>query len=170
MSGRHDGRRPPRTPSAGMPSTSGPAARPPDASAGKDLSERDLGRRRALAAWGWVNEAEQLAKRDRYGTLARKLPSYLQVSGLGQTLAFLYGRGFARGKPDEQSAEGLLLKQIGAYLQDFCKRPRVVDPMETLLSLRPAEYRAATRELVAIAEWLKRFAEGRLGEEDEGQA
>jgi CRISPR-associated protein Cmr5 len=118
---------------------------------------------RAQAAWTWVGEAEALG--DRYGTLAAKLPSLLQVSGLGQTLAFLYARGYDRGKPDERKPHGLLVKQLGGYVQDYCKRPKG-DPMETLLSLTPTEYRAATKELMAIAEWLKRFAEGRLGKDE----
>lgn len=122
-------------------------------------SDRLLGRRRAGRAWEWVNQAEDL--REKYTILARKLPGMLQVSGLGQTLAYLYGKGYKGGKQNEAEPEGRLLKQLTGYLREMLKRS-TEDPMETLLSLSPAEYRLATREVAAVAEWLKRFAEGKI--------
>jgi CRISPR type III-B/RAMP module-associated protein Cmr5 len=86
----------------------------------------------------------------------------LQVSGLGQTLAYLYGKGYEGGRPNFAKAEGRLLDQLGEYLRETQKRPPDRDPMDTLLSLNAAEYRDATREIAAVAEWLKRFAEGQL--------
>jgi len=136
----------------------------PTAKASGPAPERDLGQRRARAAWRWVEEGLPLG--EKYGILTQKLSSYLQVSGLGQTFAFLYGRGYDRGFPMNGSAHGLLLKQLGEYLKEYTKRSRP-DPMENLLSLTPAEYRAVTQELMAVAEWLKRFAEGRLGGDTE---
>lgn len=125
--------------------------------------ERNLGRRRAQKAWDWVKQAKNLG--EGYATLARKLPSMLQVSGLGQTLAYLYGKGYEGGRANLGKAEGRLLDQLGGYLQETQKRPQGGDPMETLLSLTPAEYRASTREIAAVVEWLKRFAEGQLAKE-----
>lgn len=122
-------------------------------------AERSLGRRRAQRAWEWVNQAKSV--REGYTTLARKLPSMLQVSGLGQTLAYLYGKGYERGRPNEGKPEGMLLKQLGGYLRETQKRT-TEDPMEMLLSFSAAEYRDATRQVAAVAEWLKRFTEGQL--------
>jgi CRISPR-associated protein Cmr5 len=123
--------------------------------------------RPALLAWQWVSDAEHHAKPARYETLARKLPSMLQVSGLGQTLAFLYSKGYEAGRPKNDKAEALLFQQLGGYLIEVSKRSQRPDQaMEALLSLNPGEYRAVTRKLSEIAEWLKRFAEGRLSEEE----
>jgi CRISPR-associated protein Cmr5 len=120
--------------------------------------ERNLGRRRARHAWDWVAQAQGLG--DKYTTLARKLPNMLQTSGLGQTLAFLYGKGCKDGRPNLGKAEGRLLDQLHRYLGETQKRT-TADPMELLLSLSSTEYRTATREIAAVAEWLKRFAEGK---------
>ncbi len=114
----------------------------------------------ATLAWRWVMAAKASPKPARYGTLARKLPSMLQVSGLGQTLAFLYSKGYGNGRPEEK-AEALLFKHLGERLREVSKRSQN-DFMEVLLSLSPEEYRAATRQLAEVAEWLKRFAEGNL--------
>lgn len=132
----------------------------------KDAPSRgqDRGQKRAAYAWNCVSEVEKAGSKigDRYGTLARKLPGRLQVSGLGQTLAFL----FARAKGAGGSAEGLLLKHLGEHLKREFNRRADETPMETVLMLSPAQYRHGTRELMALAEWLKRFAEGKLGQED----
>lgn len=122
--------------------------------------ERDLGRRRAKRAWAWVEEAKKKKQGEGYANLAKKLPSMLQGSGLGQTLAYLYGKGFEKGKP-KQNAEGVLLVQLSDYVKELQKRAHE-DPMDVLLSLDAAEYRSATREMMKITEWLKRFAEGQL--------
>jgi CRISPR type III-B/RAMP module-associated protein Cmr5 len=112
--------------------------------------------RRASTAFTWVQAAKRNPKSTDYLTLTRKLPSYLQMSGLGQTLAFLYGKG-------RSSAEGLLASQIGEYLQSRFARSQP-DLMQLLLTLTPTEYRLATQELLALADWLKRMAAGQLGD------
>lgn len=121
---------------------------------------RDAARERARTAWQWVDEAVKRPYSDMYGTLARKLSSYLQVSGLGQTMAFLYSK--ARG--EDGGAHGLLFEQLARHLA----RGRTTErrDMAVILNLGPAEYRRATAETMAIALWLKRFAEGRLGEKE----
>jgi len=124
--------------------------------------ERNLGRRRAQKAWDWVKQAKNVG--EDYAVLARKLPSMLQVSGLGQTLAYLYSKGYEGGRPSLGKAEGRLLDQLGGHLRETQKRTQD-DPMEILLSLGPAEYRAATREIAEVASWLKRFADGQLAKE-----
>lgn len=136
-----------------------------------------LARTRALTAWRWIEVAEQTAKRakdehkveqfkNRYGTLARKLPSLLQVSGLGQTLAFLFSKGGAK----QDDANGLLFSQLAEHLRGRFPPPedkKGLDFMVLVMEYSAADYRSATREAAAVAEWLKRFAEGRLGTEDE---
>lgn len=149
MSANGTAQRPPKpipTPAAGAAPPAAPTSR-----------ARDLAREHARRAWEWVDEA---AKRpdlsDTYGTLARKLASYLQVSGLGQTMAFLYSKG------SSASAHRLLFGQLAGQLT----RGRGGDrrDMQDILDLEPGAYRRATGDAMALALWLKRFAEGRLGE------
>jgi len=65
----------------------------PDVSSQKS---RDRGRDRALWAWKQVAKIKRSGVEGSYANLARKLPSMLQVSGLGQTLAFLAAKGEVR--------------------------------------------------------------------------
>lgn len=156
--------RPQSVPASGAGESSQAAASSAGASKGVHL-----GRARAKIAWGWV---EQVLSRfsgesgdkaqKRYGTLARKLPALLQVSGLGQTLAFL----FAKSRQGE-SAEGLLFSQFAGHLRDRLQLRPEGDFMYAVLDLTPAAYRAATQEALAVADWLKRFAEGRLASEED---
>lgn len=129
----------------------------------------ELGRERARVAWDWVDTAIHTLRgdRSRYGTLARKLPSLLQTSGLGQTLAFL----FAKAGGNAKKAEGLLFEQLTTHLRKRLGRPPATGQsldlgMQLVLDLEPAEYRRATAEAFAAAEWLKRFVEGRIEDED----
>lgn len=133
----------------------------------------DVQDERAQWAWKQVAVAADLPKISaRYGTLTRKLPSYLQVNGLGQTLAFLYSK---RRDTKGRTGDGLLLVQLGLRLAKEVSGSRSlteaeVDPdpapvMAWLVGLTPDGYRRASHEARCVAEWLKRFAEGRLEEE-----
>jgi CRISPR-associated protein Cmr5 len=137
----------------------------------------------ARAEWAWrVTESiPSTGKgRSRYGTVARKLPSYLQTNGLGQTLAFLYSKAEAGNPkatvPAKETGDGLMLLHLGAWLQG--KRPppapqegasktlnlmvNANDVMRWLTSLDAEAYRAASHEARECALWLRRFAEGRI--------
>lgn len=137
----------------------------PQASGARDAAPRDQEQRRASAAWTYVGEArEKLNDKgtDRYLTLARKLPAYLQVSGLGQTLAFLYAKGSKQGRFVENSPEGVLCSQLHRYLAKWLDRSEDQPLMALITGLEPGDYRRATWELLALAPWIKRLAEGAL--------
>lgn len=131
-------------------------------------------RRTERAQWAW-NAVEVVAKemsqtkKSEYKSIVRKLPSLIQVSGLGQTLAFLYSR---RGK-QAKTAHGTLLWQLSKRLlpstrQTTDNRRQATDNvMSYLVNMEPDAYRYATRKIMSDAEWLKRFAEGRLTESEQ---
>ncbi len=137
----------------------------PPATPAPTVARGMLGQVRAKSAWDMITEAK--GKGDRYTTLVRKLPSYLQGSGLGQTFAFLHSKGagkqdsaeglHSKGAGKQDSAEGLLLRQLGKYLARYLRLPEVREQMELVLNLDPADYRRATQELMSLAEWMKRF-------------
>ena len=123
------------------------------------------GKSNERAEWAWKKVAEVAkkpnAQQKRYGTLARKLPAMLHNSGLGQTVAFLYSK-----KTDStgKTGDGLLLD----HLVERAKRVVHLanDPVGGIFALKTTQYRLLTNELNETAQWLKRFAEGRLGEEE----
>jgi CRISPR type III-B/RAMP module-associated protein Cmr5 len=99
-----------------------------------------------------AGEVDQLAQRAENLEELRKLPAHVQASGLGQTIAFYL-------KKNPRVAEALVRGlQVG--------RQQQTDALQYLRHLMgqatAAEYRKATRQALAYASWLKRFAEAAL--------
>ncbi len=93
----------------------------------------------------------------KYGTLVRKMPSYILTNGLGQTLAFLKARG--RSEPD--SEHEILYEQLSGWLRE---RLSINDDILgwIIQHADSRQYRYATMETLAFLQWLKRFAEAIL--------
>lgn len=132
--------------------------RPPQSPAGSDRNGsqgrsrgQTLDQQRAKIAWGWAEEARKNlgSAAERYENLARKLPGYIKTSGLGQTMAFL----FSKSKGSDKAPEGLLFRQMLERLAPGEKN----QSMDGVVNLTAVGYRQATREALAMAEWLRRF-------------
>lgn len=93
----------------------------------------------------------------KYGSLVRKVPSYIITNGLGQTLAFLRAKG--KGEPDNEHEilYGQLSEWVGGQLG--VKNDLLDWIVNTATS---QQYRLATMEALAFLQWLKRFAEAEL--------
>ncbi len=115
------------------------------------VKPRDLDRCRAQAAW---KATQEIAATDKeYGSLAREMPTLIQVNGLAQTLAFLK----AKNKPHHQ--------KIFQHLSDWvCQQLRLGQGnlLEHILGMDSQLYRRATAESLAFLQWLKRFAESKI--------
>lgn len=108
---------------------------------------------RAQWAWDAVQGAKNL-RGDRYLTLARKLPTYLQTHGMGQTLAFLFSN--ANNPSDAKLLDDLDRRIRAVHNSQY---PHIV---EVVIKMTPSRYRQVSQELSTSAIWLKRFAEGVL--------
>ncbi|EKQ67333.1 CRISPR type III-B/RAMP module-associated protein Cmr5 [Leptolyngbyaceae cyanobacterium JSC-12] len=137
---------PPKTPSTNQPSSSTQPASPSSTS----VKPRDLDRRRAEAAWKDIQGINATDK--EYGSLAREMPTLIQVNGLAQTLAFLK----AKNKTHHQN--------IFKHLSDWvCQQLGLQgDLLERVLEMDSQLYRRATAESLAFLQWLKRFAEAKI--------
>jgi CRISPR-associated protein Cmr5 len=93
----------------------------------------------------------------KYGSVVRKLPSYILANGLGQTLAFLKAKG--EGRPGDEHE--VLYQHLAEWLQ---KQLHIGgDLLEWLANTATSQqYRLATMEALALLQWLKRFAEAEL--------
>lgn len=76
----------------------------------------------------------------------RKLPSHIQTSGLAQTLLF-YGKG------NDVKIAGPLCEHLGL------RGGNVAEAVQGLVAGGADRLRLKTREAMAAAQWLKRFAE-----------
>lgn len=127
--------------------------------------QRTVEQQRAAQAWNYVTNLPGRYDANKYGTLARKLPSSIQANGLGQTLAFLLAK--AKGKDDEHQA---IYNHLSAWvmLKLGQKDDAQYKLLEWIITQPSSTYRRAATEAMAFAHWLKRFAEAQgLGETEE---
>lgn len=125
-----------------------------------------LDQQRAKFAYEAVSKFKGKEDAKKYETLAKNLGAQVLQNGLGQTVAFLMSK--AKGNPD--SVHGALLGQVTAWLTT--ERKILALPaagirtteqlMNVLLSASRNHWRRAENETVALATWLKRFAEALL--------
>ncbi len=114
------------------------------------------------ARWAWEAVSNVDVDDGDYLTQARKLPARLLTSGLGQTMAFLHAKAKGQVIDDPKSGRDVekLYSQLARLIRGESKDDRTA--MDIIVALDPIEYRVLGREVLATAEWIKRFAEGRI--------
>ncbi len=106
----------------------------------------------AVDAYNRVKTVKLLSKpeRDRYGSMAHKLPILIRTAGLAQALAFV----IARGKGEHKR----LLKDLALTL----KQQNGENLAETAMNAALSEYIYLTQQALAALLWYKRFAQSVL--------
>lgn len=122
---------------------------------------------RAASAWKNIEDVEkdygnnEKGKKE-YGSLVRGLPAMILSDGLAQTLAFL----LAKSKSGESKSHTLAYKQLSDYV---CQRLDAnPDLLKWVLEQSSGDYRRAATEALAYLHWLKRFAEAKNWQSEEG--
>jgi CRISPR-associated protein Cmr5 len=97
--------------------------------------------------------------RKEYSSAVQKLPMMIKTNGLGATMAFMFSKG----------------KTLGTVLKDIEDWANSTDNLKThlilknteggvfvhkILNLNSQDYRIVTIEVLALLNWLRRFAEG----------
>jgi len=131
--------------------------------------QRSLEQRRAEVAWQKVLAAKKRSKEfaQKYGQLARSAPADIQINGLAQTLAFWRAKG--KGKQDDEHS--VIFRDLSEWvIQQMGWQPQNTQA-DLLVRITAAEasthdYRRATAEAIAFLQWLKRFAEAELSEQE----
>jgi CRISPR-associated protein Cmr5 len=123
------------------------------------LREQD----RAVAARQAVDEQIRRLRDQKqlneYGQQLKQLPSRILASGLGQTLAFC-------------ASKGNVHDVIGRQLAEFLTRgsaTTTVGLLDAIMKGDAGQYRRWTRDALAYAEWLKRYAAALIADEDDGR-
>lgn len=110
---------------------------------------------RASYAFSAVSEAvnKLKEKKKEYRSYVKKLPSLIQVNGLGQALAFC----FSKGKEYKVIYDQIYnwLKEI--HPQYFKEEGEFV---EIIVNLNSRDYRLLTVETLALLNWMRKFADG----------
>lgn len=106
----------------------------------------------ALDAYKRVKTFKTRAKseRDRYGSMAHKLPVLIRIAGLTQALAYVEARGKPEHKRLLDDLAQTLKKQNGELL------------VEAAINASLSEYIYLTQQALAALLWYKRFAQSVL--------
>jgi CRISPR-associated protein Cmr5 len=142
----------------------------------QETRRQNLEQERGRVAWDnvtKVKDSKNSTLQKEYRSLARGLNAMIQINGLGQTLGFLK----AKGKGDTNKAHFLLLKHLTEWMCDpahFSAANNAVmnEGQDGLLKwvvdsdTSSDDYRRATTECLSYGNWLSRFAEAELEEED----
>jgi CRISPR-associated protein Cmr5 len=116
------------------------------------------------------NEKEQKKARkfrDEYKSYAESLPANIVMNGLGQACAMLLAQ--AKGKSADQNAHRLLYDHLQDWLrgrEHAAVYPKDQDLVKSVINHGQREYVRAQFESLAYLNWLKKFAQAYLGEED----
>jgi CRISPR-associated protein Cmr5 len=107
-------------------------------------------------------------KQKEYKSNTRKIPTMILSNGLGQTLAFI------KAKSEKGNAYDLIYSQLTEYMKSAhtvrIQMPKEKnDFVEWVISCDSSKYRYITQEILAFLNWLKRFAEGLIEVEEEGE-
>jgi CRISPR type III-B/RAMP module-associated protein Cmr5 len=96
----------------------------------------------------------------------------IQTNGLGAALAFVKAKG--SGSNDESKAYHLLYQHVGMWLTSDANAYLLAsseanssDLVEQVIGLDSTMYRATTREVMTLLNWLRRLADGFIVMDDE---
>ena len=116
---------------------------------------------RAAFAYRCAEEGSELEKRKEYKAYVKKIPMLIKTNGLGATVAFMKSKG---------GTYTIIYDQLTNWFKrdenPFKFEVKVL--AEDLCEMSSQQYRAITKETLALFNWLRIFAEG-LIEDKEGE-
>lgn len=124
---------------------------------------------RAKFAYECAAKGSEIEKKKEYKSYVRKIPMLIKTNGLGSTFAFIKSKS-TNDQTKAGYAYSLIYKQTKEWLKRDDKKLLDIgeddDLVDRIISLDSVEYRAVTIEVLAFFNWLKRFAEGLIEEEE----
>jgi len=104
-------------------------------------------------------------KQKEFKSYVKKIPMLIKTNGLGATYAFI----LSKGKNDEKNAYHVIYQKTAEWIKTDKKiiTEDFKDLSDMIIQQPSPTYRALTNEVLALFNWLRRFAEGLIeGEED----
>jgi len=144
------------------------------------MTTKDLDRKRAEFAYSCVKEFvnnNDEEKNKKYRGYIRNTSSMILNHGLGSTFAFMFSKRLkSEGKIYNAIAQNIydwIIKYENRYLLELDSKEKAQDKLEELMikviNLTSPEYRMVSNEILALLVWLKRFVEGLVEGEDNGE-
>ena len=140
--------------------------------------KNDLEKQRAIFAFERVKEYRDNnddEKQKKLKGYIRNTPTKILTNGLASTLAFMFSKqNKSYGDVYIYIAENIifdwLIKEQNQHLINLEKNPdsKIEELIKKVINQSSQEYRAVTNEVLALFNWLKRFADGMIEGEDNG--
>ena len=108
----------------------------------------------ALSEVKRVKESKDGTQKE-YKSYCRKFPSIVQTNGLAASVAFLKEKS-----KDKDNAYNHLYTNIARWLMECKLLSGDIELMTYICELETPQYRIVTKEVLALFNWLRRFASG----------
>jgi len=142
----------------------------------------DLEKERAKFAFDCAREGKEIIdgikidenyyKDKNYLSYVKKIPMMVKVNGLGPTYAFMYSKGkIDVTNKKELNAYALIYNQTDKWLirsSLISYKSEEKSLIETIISWPSSKYRVVSIEVISFLNWVRRFAEGMIGDNNEG--
>ena len=104
-------------------------------------------------------------KDENYETYVKKIPMMIKTNGLGATFAFVLSKKTSvndKGQPGTDNNPKNAYDLIYAQTNEWLKQKGLIqaDLIEELVAMKSVEYKVVTNEVLALFNWLRRFADG----------
>lgn len=124
-------------------------------------TRRSIEKERMKFAYDYVNGKElkeEAAK--KFESYVQKVPAFILTNGLGNTMAFLTTKNDEQWKNVKEVVANWLWRVEGPVKSRFQRPPSFVDILDKLKDddFEDIEYRAVMVEVLALFNWLRRFA------------
>jgi CRISPR-associated protein Cmr5 len=127
------------------------------------MSRLDIDQKRAKYAFEKAS-AGMKAEGKKYGSQIESLSMMIHNSGLRNTLAFAYAKGYLKDNKEWKLVFEHLTNWLKNEPTDFFtnlkSKTRAEDILKEIIELGDYEYRFATQETVALVNWLRKLVKG----------
>lgn len=104
--------------------------------------------------------AEKSKKIKDYKSHVKKIPMLIKTNGIGNTIAFIKAKDNTYTKIYEQIQEWIFNKCHNKLVSKDIQRKNNNDLAKVLVNITSSRYRSITVEVLALFNWLRRFADG----------
>ncbi len=129
------------------------------------MAFREIEEGRAKAAYEFAKKGSEISKKKEYKSYVKNVPMYIKTNGLAATYAFI-----ASKKSDDKGKAGyaykLIYDQTKSWLENEPKgiiseelKGKDRDLAKVFTELDSYRYRIVTKEVLALFNWLRRFAD-----------
>ena len=140
------------------------------------MANKDLDRNRAEFVYSCVKkfvDNNDEDKNKKYRGYIRNTPSMILNHGLGATFAFMFSKRLKVYNAIAENIYDWIIKDENKYLLKLDDKNNAQDKLEELMNqvieLPSSEYRMVSNEILSLLAWMKRFVEGLVEGEDNGE-